>query len=220
MMSRATFALSPQIGVAVFAALALTTLSIDAYHARPLIKQWLEARQEAPLSRVERSHAFGDLPVSIETSAGARMNLGATNGRVRIVTMFYAHCPTMCPMTVDAIQRIDRSLTASEREQLGVVLLSLDPARDSPDALREFGSERGVDPMRWLIARTTTEDVRRVAQSLGISYRNLSGAVVDHSSTLVLLDARGHEVTRSEIGSASDASFISAVRQALADERT
>jgi len=210
--------LTPALGVSTAAALALMTICLDAYDARPVIERWLSASEYPSISISAENHAasFGDLNVAVETSTGQHINLAATRGRVRIATMFYAHCPTMCPLVVETLKDIDGNLTAAERSKLSVLLLSLDPSRDTPAVLRGFGTDRDVDSNRWLLARTASQDVGRVARALGIVHEEAAAGVINHTPVLVLLDAKGKELARSEKLSAPDAQFIAAVRQAIA----
>ena len=162
------------------------------------------------MSSTEASFPVGDLPnVAIETADGARTTFGATNGHVRIATMFYAHCPGVCPATLATLRQIDAGLSEQQRSQLRFVLLSLDPARDSPEVLREFAQDS-----RWLVGRASESGTRSFASAAHIQYRTLSDSSIDHSAGLVLLDSQGRIVARAAAAGEST-EFAAAVRQAL-----
>jgi protein SCO1/2 len=209
-MTRTIRDLSPQFGVYAAALMAVLTLSVDLYDARPVIARWMQSDSASP-----QVLSIDALSIPLETSNGEHLLLAATGGRVRIATMFYAHCPTMCPLAVQAIQSIDRDLTPAERGKLRVLLLSLDPARDAPSVLSEFASERGIDSKRWTLARTAREDVGRMAHALRVSYGDSAAGIVDHTPVLVLLDASGRELARTDKLGAADPAFVAAVRRAL-----
>jgi protein SCO1 len=86
----------------------------------------------------------------------------------------------------------------SVRADLRVVLVSLDPARDTPDALQAFARARHVDESRWRLLRAPDDTVREIAAVLGQKYRRLSDGSFNHSSLITLLDASGVIVTRVE----------------------
>lgn len=157
----------------------------------------------------------GDLPnVAIETADGTHLRFAATAGRVRIATMIYSHCPGVCPMTIQTLQGIEGQLTAAQRQRLGVVLLSMDPTRDTPRALRSLARERQIQSPLWILGRTSESDARAFASAAHIQYRPLSDGSIDHSTALVLLDARGQVIARtSDAGDSSE--FVEAVRRAL-----
>ena len=81
------------------------------------------------------------------------------------------------------------ALTPADRERLGILLISMDPARDNAAALTSVARKRKLDPTRWTLARTEPASVRRIAALLGVRYRELADGEFNHSSALVLLDA-------------------------------
>ena len=149
---------------------------------------------------------------------GRALRFAALAGEVRVVTMFYANCPYVCPMIVEALKRTERELDAGERARFRVLMLSLDPERDTPAALRKVADERKVDTTRWTLARSAPGDVRKLAALLGIQYRQLENRDFNHSSALVLLDAQGRVLARSSRIGEADPDFVAAIRAALADD--
>jgi protein SCO1 len=172
-------------------------------------------RVEFHAPAVAAAHSLYALDLPVQTADGARSTLGALAGKPRVATMFYAHCQSMCPLAIQALKGLDGTLSTTERQGLGYVLLSLDPQRDAPDALRERARAQKLDSERWFLARTRAEDVSRVADFLGISWRTLANGEIDHASALVLLDAQGRELARTTTLGAIDAQFLEEVRQAL-----
>ena len=160
--------------------------------------------------------AFERIPFT--TAAGRLTTLADMNGQVRIVTTFYAHCPAACPLAFDALQRMEGRLSAAQRARLHVVALTVDPNRDGQGQLRQFESERGVDPHRWTLGRASPADTARLTGPLGASVRVLEDGTIDHASSFVLLDSRGRTVARTADTSGSDAQFAAAVRLALGNE--
>ena len=139
----------------------------------------------------------------------------ALRGKPRVVSMFYTSCQYICPLIVDSGKAIEHQLSPAERGRIGIVLISMDPARDNPATLRKVFDKRQLDASRWLLASPPATDVRAVAGLLGIRYRQLADGEFNHSSALVLLDAEGRIVARTEqVGSKPDPAFVAAVRRA------
>jgi protein SCO1 len=107
---------------------------------------------------------------------------------------------------------VEAALPAESRNHLSVGLISLDPQRDSPAALKKTASQRSVDETRWRLYRAESADVRKVAATLGIQYRRLSSGEFNHSTVLILLDAQGRIVARTEKIAVADPEFIRAVQ--------
>jgi protein SCO1/2 len=120
-------------------------------------------------------------------------------------------------MIVDGIKAIEQQLDGESRAHLGVTLISLDPARDTPDVLARTTGERNIDPARWTLARPDPKDVRSIAGLLGVRYRALADGEFNHNTVLVLLDADGRVVARIErVGGRPDPDFVAAVKRTLA----
>jgi protein SCO1 len=157
------------------------------------------------------------LPSAFVDQDGKSFQLSDRRGQVQLVTMFYTSCGYICPLIIDSARGVDHALTDSERSQLQVLLISLDPARDTVSALNQLADKRKLDRQRWTLARTDKEGVRKVAALLGIRYRELANGEFNHSSVLVLLDAEGRILARTEqLGSKPDPQFLAAVKAALA----
>lgn len=156
------------------------------------------------------------LPLPLTDSQGQTRDWRALRGKPRLVAMFYTSCQYICPLIVESGKAVERQLTPAQQKRLGVVLISMDPARDDPAALRKVIDQRKLDATRWTLASPRLDDVRAVAGVLGIRYRQLADGGFNHSSALILVDAEGRIVARTEkIGSQPDPEFVAAVRKAL-----
>ena len=156
------------------------------------------------------------LSVNLTDQHGKRFEWSSRRGKVQLVSMFYTSCQYICPLIVESGKAVDRQLTFSERERLGVLLISMDPKRDTPAALRSVAGKRKLDPLRWTLASPAQDDVREIAGILGIRYRALADGEFNHTSALVLLDADGRILARTEqVGSRVDPQFMARVRDSL-----
>ena len=167
---------------------------------------------DAPLPR----DSVYQLPLQLTDQAGRTRPWRELQGKPRLVSMFYTSCQYICPLIVDSGKAVSRQLTDAERARLGIDLISMDPARDTPAALAKVVRQRKLDTARWTLASPPADDVREVAGVLGIRYRALADGEFNHTSALVLLDARGRILARTEqIGTRPDPEFVAAVKLAL-----
>jgi protein SCO1 len=150
-----------------------------------------------------------DMPLVDQDGTAFRFADG--RGQPRVVSMFYASCKFVCPLIIDTVQKTERALPEARRGDLDVLLVSLDPDRDKPEALRHIADKRKVDTPRWRLARADKAHVRRLAALLGIQYKQLEDGEFSHASVLVLLDAEGRIVARSDRLGEADADFVAAV---------
>jgi protein SCO1/2 len=157
------------------------------------------------------------LPAPMTDQSGRDFDWRARRGRPQVVAMFYTSCKFICPLIVDSGKAVEAALTPAERARVDLLLVSIDPARDTPQALMEVAKKRHLEAPRWTLARPRAQDVRAIAGVLGTRYRELEDGEFNHTSALVLLDADGRLVARTEkIGTTPDPEFVAAVRKLAA----
>jgi protein SCO1/2 len=156
------------------------------------------------------------LSLPLTDSQGQTRDWRTLRGKPRLVSMFYTSCQYICPLIVESGKAIERQLSPAQQQRLGIVLISMDPARDNPAALKKVMDRRKLDASRWTLATPPADDVRAVAGVLSIRYRQLADGGFNHSSALILIDADGRILARTEkIGSQPDPDFVAAVRKAV-----
>ncbi len=146
------------------------------------------------------------LDAELIDQAGVKHGLDVHRGHPVLITMFYASCPATCPLIVDTLRATERELTAQQRAGLRVLLISVDPQRDTPAALRELAETRHIDTKRWTLARADAATVRNIAALLNVQYRQLPGGDFNHSTMIALLSPRGEiQASSSTLGHADPA---------------
>lgn len=152
------------------------------------------------------------LDAKLTDQSGAAIGLDAYRGRPVLVTMFYATCPAACPLLIDTLRAVERTLDKGQLEKTRVLMISIDPERDTPQALAELAKTRRIDTARWTLAQADEADVRKIAATLGIQYRQLPDGEFSHASIITVLNERGEIVTQSaELGRA-DPRLLGALR--------
>jgi protein SCO1 len=140
---------------------------------------------------------------------------GAHRGQPMLVSMFYTSCQFVCPLLIETVRATQTQLSASERAALPVLLISIDPARDTVAVLKQTAEQRLVGASNWQLARTDAASVRRLAAVLGVQYRELGNGDFNHSTAVILLDAQGRiAALTTQLGSA-DPAFVLQVKAAL-----
>ena len=156
------------------------------------------------------------LPLKLTDQHARTWDWRTRRGKPQVVAMFYSSCRYICPLIIESGKAVDRALTPAQRAGLGMVYISMDPERDTPAALATLAKERKVTDKRWALASPKPGDVRSVAGVLDIRYRQLSDGEFNHTSALILLDAEGRILARTDkMGSQPDPEFITAVKAAL-----
>jgi protein SCO1/2 len=156
------------------------------------------------------------LDATLTDQRGQPVKLDAARGQPVLVSLFYTSCQFVCPMLIDAARDTQAALTQAERRRVKVLLISFDPARDTPARLAATAKERNLDASQWTLARTDPATVRKIAALLKFQYRALPDGEFNHSAELILLDGESRIAARTSMLAGADARVVSAVRRQLA----
>ena len=167
----------------------------------------IPAMAEAPGSLYE-------LHTPLTDQHGKPLTIDRYRGQPVIVTLFYSTCPNACPLLIESLRATENALSPSERAQLRVLLVSIDPERDTPAALNKLATQRRVDLHRWTLATMSANDVRMLAAALNVQYRRLPDGEFNHSSVLTLLSKDGVQLKQTSLLGKADPEFVTAVSAA------
>lgn len=115
------------------------------------------------------------------------------DGEVVVVYFGYTHCPDVCPTTLSAVARAKDQLGDDEAERVQMLMISVDPERDTPEALEDYMMHFDPDSLGVYGDETAS---RQAATLYGIFVDQHegtpeSGYLVDHTANLIGIDADG-----------------------------
>jgi protein SCO1/2 len=172
-----------------------------------------ETRAIASSSSVESPEpSIYPLAVRLRDQRGETIGLDVFRGHPVIISMFYGSCPTACPLLVSHAKVVEAQLPPGVRDDTRFLLVTFDPAHDTPPALAAIASARGLEPSRWTLATGSDDDVRQIAAVLGIHYRALPEGGFAHDSILTALDREGRPIARAEVPGEDVGSLAAAIR--------
>lgn len=128
---------------------------------------------------------------------GRRLPVGGVAGRHSLLTFAFGHCATVCPTIVHDIRR---ARAAANRPQVPIVIISLDPWRDTPARLPTIASTWELGPDDRVLSGTV-EEVERVLDALGVArQRDLSTGDIAHTGSVMSVNERGRVTWRLDGG--------------------
>jgi protein SCO1/2 len=130
---------------------------------------------------------------------GNQRQLASLGGRVQVVAMVYTNCGYACPRIVADMKRIEAELPPEARDQVGFVMVTIDPERDTPGTLKEYARAVHLDPERWTLLTAPDNTVLEFAALLGVKYRRISETDFSHSNVITILDKQG-EIAHRQMG--------------------
>lgn len=116
--------------------------------------------------------------------------LAPHRGERLVVSMFFGTCPAACPALIDDLARV-----VADAPDAHVLLVSFDPARDTPDQLAALAHAHHLDD-RWTLTAVADGDARTLAAAIGFKYRRLPGGSFTHTTAAVALDGQGRVLAR------------------------
>lgn len=127
-------------------------------------------------------------PFSLVDTEGRRVTEADVITGPTLVYFGYSFCPDFCPMDLTRNAGVADRL-AEEGKEIGQVFISVDPARDTPESLKEFTGYIHPD----LIGLTgTEEEVAAAARAYKVYFRLGDTSdefyLVDHSTFTYLMD--------------------------------
>ena len=104
----------------------------------------------------------------------------------------FTHCPDICPTTMAELAELKAQLVGTEASDARVVMLSVDPARDTPERLAQYVPYFHAD---FVGVTGDFTDILSFAQRLNAPFRKVSepdGAYqMEHSANVMLMNPRG-----------------------------
>ncbi|MEO6773651.1 MAG: SCO family protein [Kofleriaceae bacterium] len=175
----------------------ISVLAVVACSARPIASdvkpKAVAAAKPAPSPATGPS--LYDLTIAVTNAQGVREQLDLDRGHPTLISMFYGSCTAACPLLIDTLDRTVRQVPPDRQKDVRVLLVSFDPARDTPAHLEGLVRAHQLDS-RWTLAAASDSDARTLAAVLGIHYRSTPDGQFFHSSAIVALDRDGRSTAR------------------------
>ena len=124
---------------------------------------------------------------------GTAVDRDVFKGQWDLVFFGFTHCPDICPLTLQVLSSARQQLADAGHEPLPrIVLVSVDPDRDTPEKLAQYIGYFGDDNLG---ITGDLEQVRALTKGIGIYFeraeREDGDYSVDHSAVVVVIDPDG-----------------------------
>ncbi|OLF51367.1 SCO family protein [Pseudomonas chlororaphis] len=131
--------------------------------------------------------------VKMTDQEGQPVVLDELKGKWSLLFFGYTFCPDICPTTLAQLRQIKSELPKEAVDQLQVVLVSVDPNRDTPQQLKQYLGYFDKD-FKGLTA-TSVQDVQKLANAVSIPFipadTSKPNYTVDHSGNLAVIGPDG-----------------------------
>nr|WP_306663319.1 SCO family protein [Saccharophagus degradans] len=119
--------------------------------------------------------------------------LDALKGKWTLIYFGFTHCPDICPTTLMQLSKVVNSLEPEIKANTQVLMVTADPARDTPEKLKiyieHFNKDFNAITGEFLA-------VKRLAGDLNVAFNKVmldnGDYTIDHSGNLILINPHGH----------------------------
>ena len=113
-------------------------------------------------------------------------------GQWTLIFFGFTHCPDICPTTLAELAQLKAQLADTEAGATRVVMLSVDPARDTPERLAQYVPYFHPD---FVGGTGEFTEILSVAQRLHAPFRHViepdGSYQMEHSANVILMNPRG-----------------------------
>ncbi|WP_166364645.1 SCO family protein [Pseudomonas akapageensis] len=147
---------------------------------------------DAGIILLPQSRTVPSLEMTDQT--GQPVALDQLKGKWSLLFFGYTFCPDICPTTLAQLRQVKSELPKETVDKLQVILVSVDPNRDTPAQLKQYLGYFDAD-FRGLTG--SVETLQKLANAVSIPYipadTSKPNYTVDHSGNLALLGPDGKQ---------------------------
>lgn len=129
---------------------------------------------------------------TLTSQTGDPVSLSDLRGKLVLLYFGYTFCPDVCPTTLSTLNQA-LELMGKKADDVQVVMVSVDPERDTPEVLANYLSN--FNPS-FMGLTGTHDQIASAATGLGVFFEKHEGSaatgyLVDHTASVMALDQQG-----------------------------
>jgi protein SCO1/2 len=132
-----------------------------------------------------------NLPSVWTTQDNQEIKLEELKGDVLVMVMIYTSCKAACPRLVADMREIEKQIPQTKKDNVKMVLVSIDPETDTPERLKEFAKANEIESDQWVFLTGSEADTREFAAVLAVNYKQISPMDFSHSNIISVFDQGG-----------------------------
>ena len=131
-------------------------------------------------------------PFEFENQYGLMIGNADYKNKVYVVEFFFTSCPTICPRMNENMVKIQNEFYGNP--SFGILSISIDPEKDSPEVLKAYADEKGATLKNWNFLTGDKEEIYSFSND---GFRLYAGENKDveggfeHSGLFALIDKNG-----------------------------
>jgi len=131
---------------------------------------------------------------TLSTQDGKPFRLADQRGKVLLVSFVFTTCSGSCPATTHRMGQVQQELKSRgmlKDDRIRLLSITLDPARDTPEVLRNYMNLYDADAVSWTFLTGALETVQKTIAAWGMWAKPAANGQLDHPSRVFLVDSEG-----------------------------
>ena len=145
-----------------------------------------EMGQRESLPRIGPAPEF-----SLTSQDGGELKLADLRGKVVAVTFIFTRCIDTCPVLTPMMSFVQDRLGSDFGARIVFVSITVDPERDTPEVLKEYGEAFGADFAGWYFLTGSPSTIADVVRRYGVFAAKAENGNVEHTFLTSIIDRRG-----------------------------
>ena len=130
----------------------------------------------------------------LTTAQGEPLTLEQLRGRPVVLSLVYTSCYYICSgLTLRLRETVKVARAALGAQSFSVVTVGFDTPNDTPERMRLYARERGVEQPGWYFASSDAASMERLVRDVGFTYF-ASAKGFDHVTQTTIIDRDGRVV--------------------------
>ena len=130
--------------------------------------------------------------LTLTNQLGQKVSLNKDlKGKILVIDFIFTTCPTVCPRLSANMKDIQKAYIKKNPELVQFISISVDPKRDTVQALRAYADRFNADHDRWWFLTGDSKTIFDYAQNeLGLTLQpsDANDGAFDHSVQMILVD--------------------------------
>jgi len=144
------------------------------------------AKPKGPPDEATTREYFTDLPVQSQDGEWRRFYTDLLKDKTVVINFVYTNCLDACPLQTAKLVQVKDSIGDLFGDRVHFVSVSIDPTRDTPEALREFAKTQRAEHAGWTFITGEKKNIDHIVKKLG----QYNDDVDMHSTALLLGNVR------------------------------
>src|SRR6516162_3014226 len=129
----------------------------------------------------------------LTTHNGERLRRRDLKNKVCLVSFIFTTCNGTCPATTHRMVQVEDALKAAgmwKEDNVQLLSITLDPARDTPEKLRHYMQLYGADDTHWTFLTGSADRIAQTIAAWGMWTKPMPNGQIDHPSRIYLVDSK------------------------------